>query len=80
MVKRDRNHASVVIWSYCNEGGCGSDGAPEFRNITELYDGTRPTLGNAYWSAGMDVRYTPRQFIRAVRPPVRPSVCPSIRP
>jgi hypothetical protein len=22
MVKRDRNHASVVIWSFCNEGGC----------------------------------------------------------
>ena len=54
MVKRDRNHASVVIWSYCNEGGCGSDGAPEFRNITEKYDGTRPTLGNRFGNQEMD--------------------------
>ena len=54
MVKRERNHASVVIWSYCNEGGCGSDGAPEFRNITEKYDGTRPTLGNRFGNQGMD--------------------------
>lgn len=43
-----------MLQSYCNEGGCGSDGAPEFRNITELYDGTRPTLGNRFGNAGMD--------------------------
>jgi beta-galactosidase/beta-glucuronidase len=54
MVKRDRNHASVVIWSYCNEGGCGSAGAPEFRAVTKGYDPTRPTLGNHYGIAGMD--------------------------
>jgi len=22
LVKRDRNHPSVVIWSFCNEGAC----------------------------------------------------------
>ena len=45
MVKRDRNHPSIVIYSYCNEGGC-HDGASGFRNITLFYDQSRPTLGN----------------------------------
>ena len=22
MVKRDRNHASIILWSFCNEVGC----------------------------------------------------------
>ena len=50
MVKRDRNHPAITIWSYCNEVGCNSPdgtGAP-YRNITYAYDGTRPTLGNDY--------------------------------
>ena len=24
LVQRDRNHPSVAIWSYCNEGACGT--------------------------------------------------------
>eukprot|EP00755_Sulcionema_specki_P007582 Sspe_Gene.38643::Locus_18635_Transcript_1_1_Confidence_1.000_Length_3252::g.38643::m.38643/K01190/lacZ; beta-galactosidase len=46
MVKRDRNHASIVMWNICNEGGCKGDEGEKFRNETYFYDGTRPTLGN----------------------------------
>jgi hypothetical protein len=53
MVKRDRSHASVIIWSYCNEAGCGNapgvdtEAAVGFHNITMHYNQSRaPTLGN----------------------------------
>lgn len=54
MVKRDRNHASVVIWSYCNEGACSAGSGGGFRAITEAFDGTRPTLGNHHGNPRMD--------------------------
>ena len=46
LVARDRSHPSVIMWSYCNEGGCGKSGGPQYRNATHRYDDTRPTLGN----------------------------------
>ena len=51
MVKRDRNHASVVIWSFCNEFGCEGAheaGGPAFRDVAYRLDGSRPTLANMF--------------------------------
>ena len=53
MVRRDRNHASIVVWSFCNEQACGAaptdpvqQAGVSFRALTDALDGTRPTLGN----------------------------------
>ena len=51
LVKRDRNHTSVIVWSFCNENGCEGDrekGGPAFQAITKKYDSTRPTLANMF--------------------------------
>lgn len=49
------SHASIIIWSFCNEAGCeGSqeDGAPRFREITYEIDGSRPVLANMFSFGG----------------------------
>ena len=50
MVKRDRNHASVIIWSFCNEAECeqfDSDySGLAFRAAAKGVDPTRPVAAN----------------------------------
>ncbi|CAB9511983.1 galactosidase BoGH2A [Seminavis robusta] len=51
LVTRDRNHPSVVIWSFCNENACEGEhekGGPPFQAIASQFDGTRPTLANMF--------------------------------
>merc|ERR1712194_716759 len=47
LVQRDRSHPAVIIWSFCNEGGCNNESAAkDFRNVTYAFDGTRPVTQN----------------------------------
>ena len=50
MVKRDRNHPSIVIWSFCNEYECQQNdpeySAKRYRAAAYDIDGTRPVTAN----------------------------------
>ncbi len=50
MVKRDRNHPSIMTWSFCNEGGCSSgdkgDAAEQFAKVSKDADPFRPIAAN----------------------------------
>jgi hypothetical protein len=53
LVERDRNHPSVVFWSFCNEPGCNNADktAPQqptqdFKYAVEVADGGRAVTGN----------------------------------
>ena len=51
MVRRDRQHASVIIWSFCNEAGCegtAEQGGPRFKAITEKFAPGTTTLANMF--------------------------------
>lgn len=53
LVARDKNHASVFWYSFCNEGGCGDFGssqpALDFKLASYEEDGSRPVSGNMGW-------------------------------
>ena len=53
LVRRDRNHPSVAMWSFCNEAACEGSGpsnpqygAPLMNTAAKQIDGTRPTSAN----------------------------------
>ena len=52
LIKRDRSHPSVVLWSFCNEVGCNNESAAEaFREVSKLWDNTRPVTQNHHGTA-----------------------------
>ncbi len=50
MVKRDRNHPSIVAWSFCNEIGCVTEYVDEvgaaFAKVSKQMDPDRPVTAN----------------------------------
>ena len=59
MVRRDRNHPSIMIWSFCNEGECrfGYDEAVAevYRIVSKEADPYRPVSANMVVDEGNDL-------------------------
>ena len=47
LVERDRHHASLLLWSLCNEVGCDNESAAAaFRAAVDAHDGTHAVTQN----------------------------------
>eukprot|EP00056_Hartaetosiga_gracilis_P011561 m.175817 g.175817 ORF g.175817 m.175817 type:complete len:1026 (+) comp13521_c0_seq1:161-3238(+) len=58
MVKRDRNHPSIVVWGFCNEVECNQATNATglgYRKAAKSLDPTRPTAANDF-TYGIDVQ------------------------
>ena len=93
MVKRDRSHPSVAVWSFCNEYECGqfdaAYSADAFRAATLSVDTSRAITANHYGDASLsshlDVRSPPHRPFHNTAPPIIPQypwsrAIPSIPP
>ena len=51
MVRRDRQHPSILFYSFCNEAGCLATQEPalDFKAITYELDGSRNVTMNYFW-------------------------------
>ena len=58
LVRRDRSHPSVMIWSFCNEVGCNNEtSAAAFRAVSKHWDPTRAVTQNHNGQYNVSGRY-----------------------
>ena len=57
-VRRDRNHASVMLWSFCNEGGCLED-TPDVAAVGGRFRAEAKSLDPFHPVSGNMVAYSP---------------------